>query len=117
MRGGNTCCDPGCYSNTKRDKEVSFHKVHRDVPLRRNGSVLLRERTLFLVRSTVYAHSIFMVLKSKADQTEVRECMHEARDSGHETRDKLEKADKKSEKANIKLEINTFISSSKFFQH
>ena len=57
-----------------------------------------------------------MVLKSKADQTEVRECMHEARDSGHEARDKLEKADMKLEKANIMLEINTFICSSKCFQ-
>ena len=34
----------------------------------RNGPILLRERILFLVSSTVYARSIFMVPKSKADQ-------------------------------------------------
>ncbi len=26
MRGGYTCCVPGCYNNNKKDKEVSFHK-------------------------------------------------------------------------------------------
>ena len=31
LRGGCTCCVPGCYSNTKRDKELSFHKFSRDV--------------------------------------------------------------------------------------
>ena len=37
----------------------------------RNGSILSRERILFLVSSTVYAHSFFMVPKSKADQTSI----------------------------------------------
>ena len=26
LRGGYTCCVPGCYSNTKRDNELSFDK-------------------------------------------------------------------------------------------
>ena len=30
LRGGNTCCVPGCDSNTKRDKELSFHKFPRN---------------------------------------------------------------------------------------
>ena len=34
LRGGYTCCVPGCSSNTKRDKELSFHKLPRDVSLR-----------------------------------------------------------------------------------
>ena len=34
LRGGYTCCVPGCYSNTNRDKELSFHKFPRDVSLR-----------------------------------------------------------------------------------
>lgn len=28
--GGYTCCVPGCYSNTKRDQELSFHKFPKD---------------------------------------------------------------------------------------
>ena len=34
LRGGCTCYVPGCYSNTERDKELSFHKFPRDVSLR-----------------------------------------------------------------------------------
>ena len=34
LRGGYTCCVPGCYSNTKREKELSFHKFPRDVSMR-----------------------------------------------------------------------------------
>ena len=34
LRGGYTCCVPGCYSNTKRARELSFHKFPRDVCLR-----------------------------------------------------------------------------------
>ena len=34
LRGGYTCCVPGCYSNAKRDMELSFHKLPRDVSLR-----------------------------------------------------------------------------------
>ena len=34
LRGGYTCCISGRYSNTKRDKELSFHKCPRDVSLR-----------------------------------------------------------------------------------
>ena len=34
LRGGHTCCVLGCYSSTKRDKELSFHKVSKDVSLR-----------------------------------------------------------------------------------
>ena len=34
LRGGYTCCVPGCYSNTKRDKELSFHKFPRDIATR-----------------------------------------------------------------------------------
>ena len=30
LRGGYTCCVPGCYKNTKRNKEVSFHKFPKD---------------------------------------------------------------------------------------
>ena len=30
VRGGYTCCVPGCYSNTKRDQELSFHKFPKD---------------------------------------------------------------------------------------
>ena len=34
LGGGYTCCVPGCYSNTKGDKELSFHKFPRDVSFR-----------------------------------------------------------------------------------
>ena len=34
LRGDYTCCVPRCYSNTKRDKELSFHKFPRVVFLR-----------------------------------------------------------------------------------
>ncbi len=30
MRGGYTCCVPGCYNNNKKDKEVSCHKFPKD---------------------------------------------------------------------------------------
>ena len=33
LRGGYTCCVSGCYSNTKRDKGFSFHKLTGDVSL------------------------------------------------------------------------------------
>ena len=70
LRGGYTGCVPGCYSNTKRDKELPFHKFPNDVFfLVRNELILSRVRIIFLVSSTVYAQSIFLVTKSKADQT------------------------------------------------
>ena len=34
LRGDYTCCVPGCYCNTKSDKELSCHKFPRDVSLR-----------------------------------------------------------------------------------
>ena len=34
LKGGYTCHVPGCYFNTKRDKELSFHKFPKDVSLR-----------------------------------------------------------------------------------
>ena len=34
LRGGYTCCKPGCYSNSKRNKDLSFHMFPRDVSLR-----------------------------------------------------------------------------------
>ena len=68
LRGGYTCCVPGCYFNTKNDKELSFHKFPRYVSLREKWINSIKRRILFLVHSTVYAHSIFMVPKSKADQ-------------------------------------------------
>ena len=30
QRGGYTCCVPGCYNNTKKDRELSFHKFPRE---------------------------------------------------------------------------------------
>ena len=30
MRGGYTCCVPGCYSNRKKNKEKSFHKFPKE---------------------------------------------------------------------------------------
>ena len=32
VRGGYTCCVPGCYSNNKRDTTLSFHKFPQDEP-------------------------------------------------------------------------------------
>ena len=34
QRGGYTCCVPGCYNNTKKDRELSFHKFPREKVLR-----------------------------------------------------------------------------------
>ena len=51
----------------KETRHSLFISCPRDVYLRENGSILSRETILFLVRSTMYAHSIFMVPKSKAD--------------------------------------------------
>ena len=34
VRGGYTCCVPGCYSNNKRDTTLSFHKFPQDKPYR-----------------------------------------------------------------------------------
>ena len=30
QRGGYTCCVPSCYNNTKKDRELSFHKFPRE---------------------------------------------------------------------------------------
>ena len=35
VRGGYTCCVPGCYSNSKKHKKLSFHKFPLDDALRR----------------------------------------------------------------------------------
>ena len=45
-----------------------FSSFHGMCLRERNGSILTREMILFLVNSTVYAHSNFVVQKSKADQ-------------------------------------------------
>ncbi len=34
LRGGYTCCVPGCYNNTKKNKEFSFHKFPKDKVLK-----------------------------------------------------------------------------------
>ena len=34
LRGRYTCCVPGCYSNTKNNKKLSFHIFPRDISLR-----------------------------------------------------------------------------------
>jgi len=34
LRGGYTCCIPGCYKNTKKNKEVSFHRFPKNKQLR-----------------------------------------------------------------------------------
>ena len=34
QRGGYTCCVPGCFNNTKKDRELSFHKFPREKVLR-----------------------------------------------------------------------------------
>ena len=34
LRGGFTCCVPGSNSNSKWNKELSFHKFPRDIGLR-----------------------------------------------------------------------------------
>jgi len=33
-RGGYTCCVPGCYSNSKREKNLSFYMIPHKEPLR-----------------------------------------------------------------------------------
>jgi len=33
-RGGYTCCAPGCYNNSKKDKTLSFHKFPKAEPYR-----------------------------------------------------------------------------------
>ena len=35
LRGGHTCCVPGCYSNSKKQKKLSFHKFPQDDTLRK----------------------------------------------------------------------------------
>ena len=34
LKGGYTCCVPGCYSNTKKNKNLSFYMIPRNGPLR-----------------------------------------------------------------------------------
>ena len=57
LRGGYTCCVPGCYSNTERDKELSFHKFPRDVSLREKWINSIKRKDFIPVSSTVYACS------------------------------------------------------------
>ena len=35
LRGGYMCCVPGCYSNSKKQKKLSFHKFPQDDTLRK----------------------------------------------------------------------------------
>ena len=53
LRGGYTCDIPGCYSNTKRDKELSFHKFPGCIFEREMGQFYQEKGFLFLVSSTV----------------------------------------------------------------
>ena len=54
---GCTCCVPGCYSNTERDKELSFHKFPRDVSLKEKWINSIKRKDFIPVSSTVYACS------------------------------------------------------------
>ena len=55
VRGGYTCCVPGCYSNTKRDQELSFHKFPKDESMEQRWN----ERTSFLLSFIGYVPCIF----------------------------------------------------------
>ena len=68
LRGGYTCCVPGCYSNTKSDTRLSFHKFPWDVSLGEKWVNFIK-RIDFIPAGPHRAHSIFMEPKSKADQT------------------------------------------------
>ena len=34
LRGAYTCCVPGCYTNTKKNRELSFHKFPKEKSIR-----------------------------------------------------------------------------------
>ena len=68
LRRGYICCVPGCYSNTKRDTVLSFHKFPKDVYLREKWVNSIKRKILFLVSSTLYSHGHFHSAKGMADQ-------------------------------------------------
>ena len=52
VRGGYTCCVPGCYSNTKRDQELSFHKFPKDESMKLKWSNAIKRKD-FVLRELV----------------------------------------------------------------
>ena len=68
LRGGYTSCLPGCYSNTKRDKELSLHKFPRDVSLREKWVNSSKRKDFIPGGKQRVCSQHLHVLKSKADQ-------------------------------------------------
>ena len=61
VRGGYTYCVPGCYSNTKRDHKLPFHRFPRDVVMKERWP--LSEKVSSLVSIVVCVLGIFRVVR------------------------------------------------------
>ena len=62
-RDGYTCCVPGCYSNTKKNRELSFYKFPREKVTRDKWINAIKERLLYLLITILYAHNTLKVGK------------------------------------------------------
>ena len=60
LRGGYSCCVPGCYSNTKKNKELSFHKFPKEQLAREKWINAIKRRILFPLITTVHVQTILM---------------------------------------------------------
>ena len=45
--GGYTCCVPGCYANTKKNRELSFHKFPKERSIRKMSKCHKKEEFFF----------------------------------------------------------------------
>ena len=70
LRGSYTCV-PGCYSNTKGDKELSFHKFPRDVSLTEKWVNSIKGKDIIPGEQKRVCSQHFHVPKSKASDVSI----------------------------------------------
>ena len=58
LRRGYTCCVPGCYSNSKQEKHLSFYMIPKDKILQTKWLNAIKKKTLHLVNTIACAHCI-----------------------------------------------------------
>ena len=47
LRGGYTCCVPGCYTNTKKNRELSFHKFPMEKSIREKWVNAIKRKNFY----------------------------------------------------------------------
>ncbi len=68
LRGGYTCSVPGCYKNTKKNKEVSFHRFPKNKQLRDKWINVIKRKKFVRLIIIEYAQAILRGEKEEMHQ-------------------------------------------------